>query len=76
MFRCAARVAVMTDHRAEAAAMSDAELNTEHRRLSLAVCAILSVGDEAPALLGRQHHAVSREWDARFTPRGAQGVRG
>lgn len=47
--------------------MTDAELNAEHRRLS--------VGDEVPALLGRQHHAVSREWDARFTPRGAQGVR-
>lgn len=63
------------DLRARAKAMTDAKLNAEHRRLSLAVCAILSVGDEAPALLGSQHHAVSREWDARFTPRGAQGVR-
>jgi hypothetical protein len=59
------------DLRAEAAAMSDAE----HVRLSRAVCAILSVDDEAPSLLGQQHHSVSQEWDARFTPRGAQGVR-
>jgi hypothetical protein len=65
----------MTDLRARAAALSDAKLGKEHRRLSLAVCAILSVGDMAPALLGQQHHVVSQEWSARFTPRGAQGVR-
>jgi hypothetical protein len=64
-----------SDFRTEASAMSDAKLDAEHVRLSLAVCAILSVGDMAPVLLGRHHHAVSQEWDARFTPRGAQGVR-
>jgi hypothetical protein len=68
-------IATDTDLRAEAKAMTDATLDAEHVRLSLAVCAILSVGDTAPALLGQQHHAVSQEWDARFTPRGAQGVR-
>lgn len=65
----------MSDLRAEAAALSDAKLGTEHTRLSLAVYRYLSVGGTAPVLLGRQHHAVSLEWDARNTPRGAQGVR-
>jgi hypothetical protein len=63
------------DLRAEARAMTDAKLNAEHVRLSRAVCAILSVGGTAPTLLGRQHHAVAQKWEARNTPRGAQGVR-